>query len=390
MTEEARAHPRGAVPGEALTRRVRALRRAEYEVTLVDDLAASLARLLEGRRVLLVSTPTVARLHARALCRILAARGVAAGMMVLRVREDGKALDAVVRVCERAVALELDREALLVGVGGGVCTDIVTMAASWIRRGIGHVRVPTTLLGQIDASVGIKGGVNFARKKNYLGCFHPPRAVLVDPAFLRTLPPEQLRYGLAEIVKVGAAWDGPLFELVERHGRAFGAGGAASAVRDTLWRSIVSLLDELEPNLYEDQGYQRVADFGHTFSPLLEALSGFAVHHGDAVAVDMALSAALAAEMGLLERGDCARIVRLLRQLGLPVWHPLLTAERCAAALRETALHRGGSVNLVVPVAVGRAEFLRRPEDVPPRHLERALARLGAMAAQAEAPCGAA
>jgi 3-dehydroquinate synthase len=379
----------GAAGAAIRTRRVQATRAAAYDVMLADDLAGSraeaLARLVEGRRVPLVSTPTVGRLHARALYRDLLARGVQAGMMELAGGEVEKTLDAVARVCERAMAQELDREALLVGVGGGVCTDVVTMAASWIRRGIGHVRVPTTLLGQVDASIGIKGGVNFAGKKNYLGCFHPPRAVLVDPCFLRTLPAPQVRYGLAEIVKVGVAWDAPLFELVEGAAHAFGPGGDPAAVRETVWRAIVRLLDELEGNLYEDRGYRRVADFGHTFSPMLESAAGFAVHHGDAVAVDMALSAVLAAEIGMLDRAECTRIVRLLRQLGLPVTHPLLTPERCVHALRETALHRGGSVNLVVPVAVGRAAFIASAGDVDPRALARALALLAATGAPAGA-----
>jgi 3-dehydroquinate synthase len=129
--------------------------------------------------------------------------------MVLHCNEATKSVEQVLRVCERARQVGLDRSGLLIGIGGGICTDIVTVAASWIRRSIRYIRVPTTLVGQADAGIGIKGAVNFSQKKSYLGCFHPPRAVIITPPFLKTLPHNNLREGFAEIIKMAIIRDEP-------------------------------------------------------------------------------------------------------------------------------------------------------------------------------------
>src|SRR5205085_9871341 len=134
-------------------------------------------------------------------------------------REETKSMELVHSVCAEAFSHGLNRRGLLIAFGGGVCSDIVTLSASLIRRGIGHVRVPTTLIGQIDAGIGLKGAVNFCGKKSFLGCFHPPEQVLIDPAFLQSVPRRCLVSGLAEAIKMGIARDPQLFELIEA--RAF-------------------------------------------------------------------------------------------------------------------------------------------------------------------------
>ena len=287
-------------------------------------------------------------------------------MLVLPVREETKSMQFVEAVCAKALEHGLNRRGMLIGFGGGVCLDVVTVAASLIRRGIGHLRVPTTLIGQIDAGIGLKGAINFAGKKSFVGCFHPPEQVLVDPCFLRTLPPRLVSSGIAESVKMGIIRDAPLFELLE--------GGELS--HEILRRSIWSMLEELRKNPYEDQTYERVVDFGHTFSPLLEAAMGFELQHGEAVAVDIALSTMIAHELGRVGSGTRDRILRLLRASGLPIFAPKLTVDLCRDALTEAARHRGGCMNLVVPDGIGRAAFLRKRDELPDELLERALASL--------------
>ena len=315
----------------------------------------------------MVATPTVAKLYAHAIHAALAERGGDVSMMVLRCDESTKALDQVVAVCNEALRHGLDRRAVLVGVGGGVCTDIVTMAASWIRRGLGYIKVPTTLIGLVDSGIGIKGAVNFEGKKSYVGCFYPPESVLLDPTFLATLPQRHMRSGLAEIIKTALACDPELFELVERHGREFrpvGPDGGQPAVRRIVWQSTVRLLEAMEPNLHEDQTQERVADLGHTFSPALESASGFTIPHGEAVAVDIALCAVLATHLGLLASATRDRILRLFQDVGLPCWDPVLTAGLCRSAMEEAARHRSGRPNLVVPIAIGDTTFMRDLESV--------------------------
>lgn len=367
------------------TYRVAANRIKDYEVMLVQRLAAADTRALRdrigARRALLVTTPSVAHLYAKAIQRHLEEAGVAVSTMVLPCSESTKSLDQVATVCNEALRCGLDRTAVLVGVGGGVCTDLVTMAASWVRRGLGYIKVPTTLIGLVDAGIGIKGAVNFEGKKNYLGCFYPPESVLLDPEFLGTLPQRHIRTGLAEIIKVALACDRRLFELVERDWRAFhavGRDGGDEVVRWTVWRSTIRLLEALEPNLHEDQAQERSADLGHTFSPALESASAFAIAHGEAVAIDIALSAALATRLGLLASATRDRILRIVKDVGLPVWAPELVGSLCRAALAEAALHRGGRPNLVLPVAIGETTFIRDSESVSKSDLDASIRYLRA------------
>src|SRR5436190_23291776 len=125
-------------------------------------------------------------------------------------------MEVVAAVCNEALSHGLNRTGVLISMGGGVCSDIVTLSASLIRRGVAHIRVPTTLIGQIDAGIGLKGAVNFCGKKSFVGCFHPPEQVLIDPAFLQSLPRRSLVSGMAEATKMGIARDARLFELLER------------------------------------------------------------------------------------------------------------------------------------------------------------------------------
>ena len=360
-------------PAPAVRRRaVRAARDRGYEVALVHDLAGSgiheLVSRLEGRTGLLVATPTVARLYAGTLRDRLARHGIDYPLMVLPVTEPTKDLSQVERVAAAAYEHGLDRTSLLVAMGGGVCTDVVSAAGALVRRGIGVVRIPTTLVGQVDAAVGVKCAVNFAGRKSALGSFSPPAAVLVDPAYLETLPLPHLRAGFAEIVKMAVACDAGLLELVEAHGAELLAsrfGRVSGARAEIVWRAAVDMLEELEPNLFEDRTWQRRVDFGHVFSPLLEAVSGYRVAHGQAVAIDLALTTRVATLLGRLPAAECDRVLHLLARLGLPIYHPLLTDDLLDRAVAESAAHRGGRLNLVLPVGPGRSEFLEHVAELP-------------------------
>ncbi len=357
-----------------------ATKQRSFEVVLSPDLlsdgVARLANAFAGERVLMVTTPSVARLHALPLRAALLSAGVDVSVLVLPGDESRKRLEHVERICTEYFRLKMNRQSFLLALGGGVCSDMVTMAASMIRRGIRHVRVPTTLIGQIDAAIGIKGAVNFDGRKNSLGCYHPPAFVLVAPELLETLPSEHLVGGLAESIKMAVLRDARLFDLLEQHSRElidsqFAEPQAIS--NEVLWRSIERMLEELETNFFEDQTYERLVDFGHTFSPALEAASDFTLPHGQAVAIDVALSAALAAELDLLECDVRNRIVALLRDVGLPTWSPLLTQTLAEQSLHDMQLHRGGCVNLVVPTGIGSATFLREVDEIPNQSLRAAL-----------------
>jgi 2-epi-5-epi-valiolone synthase len=350
--------------------------------SILDPRAATVAEALRDRRAIVVTTPTVNRLYGDSLRAALRGAPVAA-TIVLDVREETKSLQFVEQVCRDALAHGLDRRAVFVAFGGGVCSDVVTVAASLVRRGIAHLRVPTTLVGQIDAGIGLKGAVNFAGKKSFVGCFHPPEQVLIDPAMLRSLPKRFLVAGLAESLKMGIARDARLFELVERNAAELVATGfetPGDGAAEVLQRSIESMLDELSTNPFEDRTYERLVDFGHTFSSALESALSFEIHHGEAVAIDLALSACIAETLGIVDEPVCSRILAALRSASLPIWTRVLDLDLCRGALAEACRHRGGAINLVVPAGIGRCAFLRRREQLPDDALERALSVLAARA----------
>jgi 3-dehydroquinate synthase len=358
------------------------LKRA-YSVDIVQKLLGGgsyrLAEALNKRRALIVTTPTVHRLYGAAMRTVIETHKLSAQCVVVECKESTKTLETVATVCRLTQLHDLDRHAVLVAFGGGVCSDIVTLAASLTRRGIAHIRIPTTLIGQVDAGIGLKGGVNFNDAKNYLGCFYPPESVLVDPQFLHTLDERKIRQGLAEIIKAAIVRDRDLFEMIEHHCCTLVATRFAEpyhAALKILERSIVLMLDELQSNPHEDKTLERLMDMGHTFSPKLETASRFSLPHGEAVAIDMALSCLISAEAGWMDEPETNRLIQTLIRVGLPIDSPLLTKDLCLDALEAAKLHRGGKLNLVVPTKIGKARFIHDLDEVPTGVMESALSRL--------------
>jgi len=364
--------------GELHRRRLATSLTSSYDVVLSKGLldpvrARALPVALAPRAALLVTTPTVMKLYGARAIDSFRQAGFTLDTLVLECSERTKTPMQVMRVCRAALRHRLDRSGALIALGGGVCMDIATVAASSIRRGIGCIRVPTTLIGQIDAGLGAKGAVNYLGHKSYIGCFHPPEATLIDPASLRTLPARHLRSGLAEMVKIALVRDARLFDLIEAAAPRLVASGfqtPRAASLEALWRAAAAMLDELEPNLYENVTHKRLVDMGHTFSPLIESATGFETSHGEAVAIDLALSAALAAVMGWLPEAECVRIVRTLARCGLRVRSRVLTQRLCLDALDEARRHRR---HLVLPTSIGRAAFVEDARECSAAALATAL-----------------
>lgn len=336
-----------------------------YDVFLVNSsIEAVCERLLEAisfRTALIVSTPTVGGLYSRQVWNRLKSFNSKVEYLELPCNEATKSVEQVTAICKRASEIKLDRKGLIVAIGGGVCSDLVTVAASWIRRGISHVRVPTTLIGQVDAGIGIKGAVNFENHKSFIGSFYTPSEVIIAPLFLESVPVNHLRAGLAEIVKIAMVRDWQLFELVEKYAPVLLLNGfqrPAKVVEEILSRSISNMLIELEPNIYEDQTYKRLVDFGHTFSPSIESDSNFVIAHGEAVAIDIAISTMLSEKLGFLSKGLTARIISLLQNIGLPISYPSLKVELLQSSMKEAMRHRGGLLNLVIPTGQAKTKFL--------------------------------
>lgn len=246
----------------------------------------------------------------------------------------------------------------VIAIGGGVVTDLVGFVTSCYRRGIPHIKIPTTLMGYIDASVGIKNGVNFNENKNRMGSFDPPKKVILDKSFLKTLPNRHILNGVGEIVKMAVIKDYALFEYLEEKGlECIHTKFQTNDGQEILNCSIQGMLEELEPNLYEEN-LERSVDFGHTFSPILEMHDGNNLLHGEAVAIDIAFSVVLANKHSLLSYTELHRVLNLIKKLNLPCYHKSLTPQLLWEGLIERTYHRDGLQRVPLPNSIGRCVFV--------------------------------
>ncbi|OKK03598.1 2-epi-5-epi-valiolone synthase [Streptomyces sp. CB03234] len=298
---------------------------------------------------------------------------------VLPAHERLKTMDSVFSVVAAMDRFGLDRRREpVVAVGGGVLLDIVGLACSLYRRSTPYVRVPTTLIGLVDAGVGAKTGVNFGTGKNRLGTYHPATETLLDPGFLATLDERHVSNGMAEILKIALIKDADLFALLETHGARLVADHfqpAGATGDEVLGRAVHGMLEELHDNLWEHK-LERVVDYGHSFSPTLEMRALPALLHGEAVALDMALTTVIACRRGLMSTDQRDRVLNVMRTLRLPVTHPLCEPGVLKEALADTVRHRDGKQRLPLPVGIGGSVFVN---DLTTGELARAAGDLAAL-----------
>ncbi len=290
--------------------------------------------------------------------RYFSVNGITAKIIRFVAGEEHKSLSAYQDLILALDAFPIDRRREpLIAIGGGVLTDLVGFVAGSYRRGIPHIKVPTTLMGYVDAAIGIKAGVNFNHHKNRLGSFEPPLKVILDRHFLTSLPRRHLLNGVAEIIKLAVISDFSLFEQLEKSGlasiNACFQNEAGAAILDD---SITGILKYLEPNLYEED-LARALDFGHTFSPAFEMKAEGALLHGEAVIIGVVISSALAHLRGWLSRPDFNRILALIHTLGLPVDLQYVCPELMQNALIERTHHRNGQQNVPLPRGIGHCAF---------------------------------
>ncbi len=295
-----------------------------------------------------------------------AAHRVEVTVVPLRADETVKQWAAVSRVVDAMNDFGIDRRREpVLAIGGGVLTDVVGFAASLYRRGTPYIRIPTTLIGLVDAGVGVKTGVNYARGKNRLGTYAPAAATFLDRSFLRSLPLRHISNGLAEILKMALVRSDELFGLLESRGAAVradklqGTTPELAAAADAITTEAIHLmLEELQPNLWES-ALERCVDYGHTFSPTLEMHALPELLHGEAVVIDMALTTALATLRGDVTEAQANRVYAVIRELGLSAWSDVLDDTRLLEeALRDTVRHRDGLQRIPLPIGIGRHHFV--------------------------------
>jgi len=310
--------------------RLDAPRDRSYTVEIHPGLLAEVPLLLsrtEGKKKMFVVTDdNVLRLYGRDFMSRLASGGCTAALLDVPAGERSKGSGVLGRLYTKLFRGGVRRDSLVIALGGGVIGDLAGYLSATALRGIRFVQIPTTLLAQVDSSVGGKVGIDHAAGKNLIGAFHQPSAVYIDPEALRTLPPEEFRAGLAEVIKIAVALDAPFFVQLERN--------AARLRRDNtpLLTRIIETAVALKASVVErderETGLRRVLNLGHTVAHALEAESGYAIRHGEAVAIGMACEAKIATALGLLSQSDSARLEALLEATGLPVAPPRRINER--------------------------------------------------------------
>ena len=306
--------------GEAITVDV-ALGARSYEIVigrgLLPALGARIAKLRPGARAAIVSDETVARLHLPAAAAALEQAGIPATTTIVPPGEGSKSFPVFERVCEALIAARIERGDLVVALGGGVIGDLAGFAAAVVRRGLDYVQVPTSLLAQVDSSVGGKTAIDSRHGKNLVGAFHQPILVLADTALLDTLSPREFRAGYAEVAKYGLLGDGAFFAWLEANSAEVFSGGAARehaiAVSCRMKADIVGR-DERET------GERALLNLGHTFGHAFEAAAGFSdrLLHGEAISLGMVMAFDFSARRGLLPAAEAERAERHLSAVGLP------------------------------------------------------------------------
>ncbi len=284
-------------------------------ITRAGELAAPVLR---QKRVIVITDAHVARLHLDALLQSLRGAGIAAESIVLPGGEATKSFTELEALCDQLLALKAERGTTLVALGGGVIGDITGFAASILLRGVDFIQVPTTLLAQVDSSVGGKTGINTAHGKNLIGSFHQPRLVLADIEALDTLPRREMLAGYAEVVKYGLINDPAFFSWCEGHAAGL-ISGEASARRHAIAASCKAKAAIVGADERESAD-RALLNLGHTFGHALEAECGYGdeLLHGEAVAIGMVMAFDLSARLGLCPLEDAARVQRHLASLGLP------------------------------------------------------------------------
>ncbi|MGE4249992.1 MAG: 3-dehydroquinate synthase [Parvibaculaceae bacterium] len=335
---------------------------------LLKEAGARLRPLFKRPLTAIVTDGNVAALHLATLRASLAAAGIESTTIVLPAGEATKSYRHLAETCDGLLAAGIERRDMVIALGGGVIGDLAGFAAAVLRRGVDFIQIPTTLLAQVDSSVGGKTGINSPHGKNLIGAFHQPRAVLIDIALLDTLPGRELAAGYAEVAKYGLLGDAGFFAWLEAHAGSIFAGDAQARVkaitRSCEMKARIVAEDETET------GVRALLNLGHTFGHALEAATGYSQRllHGEAVAIGMAQAFRFSHKLGLVAEADAARVETHLRQVGLPtrladIAGNLPEPRKLIEIMRQDKKAVAGKLTFILTRGIGQAFIARDVEE---------------------------
>ena len=377
-------NPRATFTASETAFHVEAYEKIDYSLLFVDGaFAVENTEIADSYRpfgrCLMVVDDTVHGLYGEQMDTYFRHHGIDLTVFPVQIRETDKTLRTLERIVDAFGDFGLVRTEPVLVVGGGLTTDVAGLACATFRRSTNYIRVPTTLIGLIDASVAIKVAVNHGKAKNRLGAFHASQKVILDFSFLKTLPVDQVRNGMAELIKISTVGNSGIFELLEKYGEDLllsrfghldGTPELRATARTVTYDAINTMLSLEVPNLHE-LDLDRVIAFGHTWSPTLELAPEVPMFHGHAINVDMAFSTTLAEQRGYISGNERDRIFWLMSRIGLSLDSPYLTADLLHRGTGAIVQTRDGALRAAVPCPIGTCHFVN---DVTADELERVLA----------------
>jgi len=324
------------------------------------------------RHIVLLTDGNVAPLYAESIAEHLAAYDLTVDMIIIEPGEESKSVAAAECLWERMLEIGTDRQSVVVAVGGGVVGDLAGFVAATFARGLRFFQVPTTLLAQVDSSVGGKVGVNLAGGKNMVGAFHQPLGVLIDTQTLDTLPESQYLAGLGEVLKYGVSLDVSLFETLEANVEPL-LRREHGLLTDIIARCCRIKADIVEQDERETTGLRAKLNYGHTFAHAYETLAGYgALLHGLAVAIGLVDVAKLARELGRVDENFVKRQIEINQQLGLPIRFEGVDPDQMIDLMMRDKKAVRGTLRFVLPSEIGQCELV---DDIVPETVKQVLNR---------------
>jgi len=322
----------------------------DYEI-IIDELPSIE---IEGKAAI-VTNPKVSGLHLQRLLQSVKAKELY--IVTIPDGEEYKTMETIEFMLDRFFDHRLDRKSTLIAFGGGVIGDMTGFAASIFQRGIDFIQIPTTLLSQVDASVGGKTGINNRFGKNLVGAFHQPKAVYIDTFWLKTLPKREFSAGIAEIIKMAVMFDADFFEWLEKN----------DLYEDSNLKEAIKKSVELKARVVnedeKEKGVRAVLNYGHTFAHVIENFSGYGSYlHGEAVAIGMVMANDLAQEFGYFSMDEAERVKELLKKYNLPVSYSIESAEKFYDQFFLDKKSHDNKINFIIPQKIGKYMMLLGPE----------------------------
>ena len=325
---------------------------------ILDQAGSFVAERLKGKQAVVITDGNVRQPHAARVAASLAASGIRSETLVVPAGEETKSAEQAAALWNRLLELGADRKTFVIAVGGGVVGDLAGFVAATYARGIPFVQVPTSLMAQVDSSVGGKVGINLPLAKNLVGAFWQPAGVLIDLAVLDTLPEREYRSGLAEVVKYGVILDAEFFQYLETHIAEINARERATLLH-LVRRSCELKAQVVSADEHEETGLRAVLNYGHTFCHPIETVSGYGNYlHGEAVAIGMMCASRLAEFVGRIDGELTKRQGKLLAALGLPTTVAGLDIEALMTAMQRDKKAEHGKLRFVLPSRLGSVELV--------------------------------